>query len=149
MLQSTGTRLLPQLAHAMVAAPERERIHRFWLGLSQRNSSPSDFSGNSAPWPPLKTPAVFFIPSPLDCHLHQSQLCPPVHNSPFSSTFCCHVLGFQGKLKSAAARTCHRKHKENSRGQVPKDGREIYRSLLLISGCIWLGNKRIFLQISA
>lgn len=39
-------------------------------------------------WPPLNTPAVFFIPSPLNRYLYQSQLCPQQKTpSPLALTY--------------------------------------------------------------
>lgn len=71
VLQSTGTNLLPHLVYTVAVASAWEGARRF-LARGKRKPFLLTFQEN-AHWPRLNTPAIFFIPSPLDCYLYQSQ----------------------------------------------------------------------------
>lgn len=126
VLQSTGTNLLPRIVCMGAVASAQGGVHRFWL--EERTTFSTDFSGNRA----LATSEYSScISHPVSSRL---PLVPapallPADNSLPSH---CHVRCFKGKLHSISVRTCQLRHKENSRGQVLKDGEEIYGCSLLV-----------------
>lgn len=126
VLQSTGTNLLPQLVCTVAVAFAQGGVRRFCLG--KRKTFSTDLSGNCA-LATFEYSSCIFHPISSRLLLVPVPALPPADNS-FPSR--CHIRCFKGKLNSIAVRTCQLRHKGNARGQVLKDGKEIYRCSLLV-----------------
>lgn len=120
------------------------------FGLEERKTFSTDFSGSCAP-------ATFEYSS---CIFHPTSSPPPLVPVPAllpavaSLPARCRIRLFKGKLHSVAARTCQSRHKGNSRGQVLKDGKEIYRCSQLVRCpthfCVPLAQElKLFFQVPA